>query len=71
MPSVSKVVNKDLQEERDKVKFATEEFANWFYDGPEKVKEKREIGMKKSQKFDFDLFFLGNLNFPFRELLLI
>lgn len=37
-------VNKDLKEERDKVKFNVEEFTNWFYGGAEKVKEKNYIG---------------------------
>jgi hypothetical protein len=45
MPSASKV-NKDLLEERNKVKFNVEEFTNWFFGGAEKVKEKRSIGIK-------------------------
>lgn len=43
MPVVSKI-NKDLQDERDKVKFNVEEFTNWYYDGAEKVAEKRSLG---------------------------
>ena len=45
MPSVSKAVNKDLKEERDRVRFNVDEFTNWFYGGAEKVKEKRFMGM--------------------------
>jgi hypothetical protein len=41
---IPKTVNKDLQEERDKVKFNVAEFTNWFYGGAEKVKQKRKIG---------------------------
>lgn len=43
MPIASKI-NKDLKEERDKVKFNVEEFTEWFYGGAEKVKEKRYMG---------------------------
>ncbi|KAG5668402.1 hypothetical protein PVAND_016342 [Polypedilum vanderplanki] len=43
MPAISKTINKDLKEERDKVKFNIEEFTNWFYGGSEKVLEKRKI----------------------------
>lgn len=45
MSTFSKV-NKDLQEERDKVTFKVEEFTNWFHGGAENVKEKRYLGMK-------------------------
>lgn len=47
MPAASKVVSKELKEERDKVKFNVEEFTNWFYGGEEKVKEKRFMGKKQ------------------------
>lgn len=43
MPSLSKL-NKDIQEERDKVSFEIEEFTNWYYGGKEKVDEKRFLG---------------------------
>lgn len=43
MPKISKI-NKDLQDERDKVKFNVEEFTNWFYDGEKNVAEKRSLG---------------------------
>lgn len=44
MSNSTQSVNKDLKEERDKVKFNVEEFTNWFYGGADKVKEKRYIG---------------------------
>ena len=44
MSNSPKKVNKDLQEERDKVNFNIEEFTNWFYGGEDKVKEKRYFG---------------------------
>lgn len=44
MPAVSKAVNKDLKDERDKIRFNVDEFTNWFYGGEEKVKDKRYIG---------------------------
>ena len=47
MPGASKEVNKDLKEERDKIKFNVEEFTNWFYGGAEKVKEKRYMGISR------------------------
>lgn len=40
-------VNKDLKDERDKLKFNVEEFTNWFYWGVQKVEEKRFIGMQE------------------------
>lgn len=60
-------INKDLKDERDKIKFNVDEFTNWFYGGEEKVKEKRFMG--KEIKFDL-LVKLTPINF-FRELLLI
>lgn len=53
MPVVSKV-NKDLQEERDKVIFNVEEFTNWYHGGADKVKEKRFFG--KIRKFSQKIF---------------
>lgn len=38
-------VNKDLQDERDKIDFDIEEFTNWFYKGADKVEEKRFLGI--------------------------
>lgn len=43
MPELVKV-NKDLQEERDKINFNVEEFTNWYYGDEEKVREKRYLG---------------------------
>lgn len=43
---VSSKVNPDLKEERDKVKFSTEEFTNWYYGGVDQVAEKRFYGEK-------------------------
>lgn len=39
-------VNSDLEEERKNVEFKIEEFTNWFYDGEDKVQEKRFLGEK-------------------------
>ncbi|CRK95525.1 CLUMA_CG008994, isoform A [Clunio marinus] len=40
MTALSKI-NKDIKEEREKVKFNIEEFTNWYYGGADKVEEKR------------------------------
>lgn len=45
MPAISKAVNKDLKDERDKINFNIAEFTNWFYGSEEKVKDRRKIGM--------------------------
>lgn len=47
MPVVSKV-NKDLQDERDKVSFDVSEFTNWYYGGEDNVQEKRFLGKIQS-----------------------
>lgn len=39
-------INPDLKEERQKVEFDVEDFTNWFYDGEDKVQEKRFLGEK-------------------------
>lgn len=44
MPAVSGKVNPDLLKERSNCTFNVEEFAVWWNGGPEKLKEKREIG---------------------------
>ncbi|KAG5667344.1 hypothetical protein PVAND_015327 [Polypedilum vanderplanki] len=36
-------MSKELQEERNKIKFNVEEFTNWFYGGPENVKRKNSL----------------------------
>lgn len=43
MPSGSKL-NKDLQDEREKVSFEVTEFTNWFHGGVKNVEEKRFLG---------------------------
>jgi hypothetical protein len=42
--TVHSKINKDIQEEREKVTFNIEEFTNWYHRGPEKVEEKRFLG---------------------------
>jgi len=42
--SITKEMNSELKEERDKVPFNVEELTNWLYGGTEKVKEKRFLG---------------------------
>lgn len=37
-------INPDLQEERNKINFNIEEFTNFYYNGAEKVAEKRKWG---------------------------
>jgi hypothetical protein len=44
MPAISREVNKDLKDERDRVRFNVDEFSNWFHGSAEKVLEKRKIG---------------------------
>lgn len=48
-------VNKDLQEERNTVNFNIEEFTNFYYNGADKVAEKRRLGKnfktRKGSKF--------------------
>lgn len=43
MPSGSKL-NKDLQDEREKVSFEVSEFTIWYHGGAKKVEEKRFLG---------------------------
>lgn len=43
MPSGSKL-NKDLQDEREKVSFEVGEFTNWYHGGVKNVEEKRFLG---------------------------
>lgn len=50
MPAISKAVNKDLKDERDKVKFIIDEFTNWFYGSAEKVADNRKIGMQEIER---------------------
>lgn len=67
MPVVSKI-NRDLQEERNKVQFNIEEFTNWYYDGANNVAQKRELGKvlkSKVTKFKALNFFV------YRKVLLI
>jgi hypothetical protein len=40
------VVSKELQEERNKIKFNIEEFTNWYYGGSEKVQKSKSLGDK-------------------------
>lgn len=54
-------MNKDIQDEREKVSFQIEEFTNWFHRGAEKVAEKRFLGnyvkeLQRSKFTDYDLF---------------
>lgn len=42
--SVISKINPDLNDERTKVTFSTEEFTNWYYGGAENVKEKHFLG---------------------------
>lgn len=62
--SSKNTINKDLQEERDKINFNIEEFTNFFYNGADKVSEKRDLGRKNSccSKFKIHLikFFIEN-----------
>lgn len=39
-------VNKDLQEERNKVNFDVDEFTNFYYNGVDGVAEKRKWGKR-------------------------
>lgn len=74
MPTISKVVNKDLKDERDKVKFNVDEFSNWFYGSAEKVEEKRKIGTKHKERetlIDDRINAVKLLFFSIRKLLLI
>lgn len=42
--SANQKINKDLQEERDKVTFDVEEFAKWYHGGTKELEEKRFLG---------------------------
>lgn len=44
MTALSKIMNPDIREEREKVSFNIEEFTNWYHGGAEKVEEKRFLG---------------------------
>lgn len=44
MTVLSKTINPDIKEEREKVSFKIEEFTNWYYGSDEKVEEKRFLG---------------------------
>lgn len=44
MTVLSKTINPDIKEEREKVSFSVEEFTNWYHGGTEKVEEKRFLG---------------------------
>lgn len=37
-------INVDLERERAQCSFNVEEFAQWWYGGPDELREKREIG---------------------------
>jgi hypothetical protein len=41
-------MNKELQEERDKINFDIEELTNFFHGGAENVKKKRFLGKQSS-----------------------
>lgn len=46
MTALSKIMNPDIREEREKVSFNIEEFTNWYHGGVDKVEEKRFLGKK-------------------------
>lgn len=41
---MTKKVNQDLNEERQKITFNVEEFTKWYYGGEANVKDKRYVG---------------------------
>jgi len=44
-------VNKDINEEREKVTFSVEELCNWYHGGAAKVAEKRAMGKESNATY--------------------